>query len=66
VEILAVPFLAFWSFCFAVVFVATILWSFADAENRGKSGCLVSLLVAMFSWPIGLLLWLIFRPEKRI
>jgi hypothetical protein len=41
----------------------SIFWAYGDAERRGKSGCLVALLVALFSWPIGLLLWFVFRPE---
>ena len=33
-----------------------------DARRRGKSPFLVSLLV-LVSFPLGLLLWLLFRPE---
>ena len=34
----------------------------ADARRRGKSAALVVLL-AFVSFPLGLLLWLVFRPE---
>lgn len=39
------------------------IWAASDASERGKSGCLVFLLV-LFLGPIGLIAWLIFRPEK--
>jgi hypothetical protein len=32
---------------------------------RGKSGCLVALLVFLVSWPAGLIIWLIFRPDEK-
>ncbi len=41
----------------------SIIWAYGDAERRGKSGFLVALLVALCSWPVGLVLWLIFRPR---
>jgi hypothetical protein len=42
--------------------ILTVIWSYADAERRGKSGCLVALLVCLFPWPLGWIIWLIFRP----
>ena len=42
-----------------------VVWAYQDAERRGKSGCLVAILVAFLSWPIGLVAWLIFRPDRR-
>jgi hypothetical protein len=51
----------------ACICVFTLLWAWTDAENRGENGCAVlALLVSFFLWPIGLLLWLIFRPKKQI
>lgn len=47
------------------VYVYSIFWAYADAEQRGKPGCLVALLVMFFSWPIGLIMWIVFRPEPR-
>jgi hypothetical protein len=47
------------------VYVASIVWAARDAEDRGKSGCLVALLVALLSWPLGLVAWLVFRPERH-
>jgi hypothetical protein len=48
-----------------VVYVASVGWAYTDAQARGKSGCLVALLVAILSWPVGLLIWLVFRPDDR-
>ena len=45
------------------LYVWSIIWAYSDAEKRGKSGCLVSLLVVIFSWPIGLIAWVVFRPD---
>ena len=60
---------AFVGIAFAVVlfwlFLWSIVWSYEDAESRGKSGCLVALFVAIVSWPLGLIAWLVFRPERK-
>ena len=45
------------------LFVISLVWVFRDAELRGKSGLLVALMVALLSWPIGLLVWIVFRPN---
>ena len=47
-----------------VLIVLSLMWAFADAEARGKSGCLVALLVFLL-WPVSLLIWIVFRPEHR-
>jgi hypothetical protein len=49
----------------AVAYIGSIGWAFQDAEARGKSGWLVALIVAVLSWPIGLILWLVFRPAVK-
>jgi len=48
---------------FFLLYLWSIIWAYGDAEDRGKPGCLVALLVALLSWPLGLLLWVLFRPE---
>ncbi len=52
---------------FIVIFFGLLIWSLVwvhnDAEKRGKPGCLVAFLVFLISWPLSLLLWLLFRPE---
>jgi len=48
-----------------IVYIWSVVWAYNDAERRGKSGCLVALLVFLLTWPMGLIIWLIFRPENR-
>lgn len=52
---------------FVAVLISSVGWAARDASKRGKSGCLVGLLV-FITWPIGLLFWLIVRPaiETRL
>lgn len=45
------------------LYIASIVWVYRDAERHGKSGILVALLVALISWPIGLVVWLIVRKN---
>ena len=51
------------SLVFFGLWVWSIVWAYRDAEKHGKSGVLVALLVAFLSWPLGLLAWVIFRPD---
>ncbi len=62
--LLAVPVMLL-GLLFFGAYIVSIFWAFGDAERRGKSGCLVALIVAFLSWPIGLLLWIVLRPEYR-
>lgn len=39
------------------------IWAATDASDRGKSGCLVFLLI-LFLGPVGLIIWLLIRPER--
>lgn len=48
-----------------VLYVWSIAWAYKDAEHRGESGFLVALLVLLATWPIGLIVWLIFRPDNK-
>lgn len=45
------------------LYVASLVWVYRDANRRGKSGILVALLVALISWPIGLLVWFLIRDK---
>ena len=45
-----------------VIWLIASIWASSDASDRGKSGLLVFLLV-FFAGPIGLLIWLLIRPE---
>ena len=51
---------------FLGLYVWSAVWAYGDAEQRGKSGCLVALLILLLSWPISILAWLVFRPEKKM
>jgi hypothetical protein len=54
---------------FAVVLfglqIYSCIWAGSDAERRGKSGVLIGLLV-FFTWPLGLLIWVVARPERQL
>ncbi|HRI88371.1 MAG TPA: hypothetical protein PLJ47_09305 [Candidatus Hydrogenedentes bacterium] len=47
------------------IYIASVIWSYTDAERRGKSGILVALLVLLLVWPAGLIVWLLIRPNGR-
>lgn len=42
----------------------SVIWSYQDARRRGKSPWLVALMVLLMVWPVGLILWLLLRPQK--
>jgi hypothetical protein len=53
--------------CFSLLlllYIGAMIWVFRDAEWRGKNGCVVALLVTVVGWPLGLILWLVFRPSS--
>jgi cbb3-type cytochrome oxidase subunit 3 len=48
-----------------ILVIWSIIWAYNDANKRGKSGCLVALMVFFVTWPAGLIIWLVFRPEEK-
>ena len=48
-----------------ILVIWSIIWAYNDANKRGRSGCLVALMVFFVTWPAGLLIWLVFRPEQK-
>ncbi len=48
------------------LYIYSIFWAYKDANQRGKSGWLAALLVFLLSWPVGLIIWLLIRPEDKI
>ena len=48
--------------CILAAFIATVRMCAKDANRRGKSPWLVTLMVILF-FPFGLLVWLVFRPK---
>ena len=57
-------FVAFLALGILAVYIGSIVWAYNDAESRGKAGCLVAILVAFLTWPLGLVAWLVFRPNE--
>ena len=46
-----------------VIMVISYVWMYRDAEKRGKSGCLVILVMLLFAvWPLNLIVWVVCRP----
>jgi hypothetical protein len=43
----------------------SVVWAYFDARRRGKSGLLVALVVLLMVWPVGLVLWLLLRPQSQ-
>mgnify|MGYP006908272852 CR=1 FL=1 len=56
-------FFAAFALILLALYVWSLVWLYGDSERRGKPGCLVVLLVALIGWPLGLLLWVVVRPE---
>jgi len=52
------------SILYCLIYVGSVIWAFVDAQNRGKSGCLVAVLVLILPWPVGLIVWLLIRPSR--
>ena len=44
----------------------SLVWVYRDAESRGKSGWAVALVVLLLKWPVSLLLWFVFPPERSV
>lgn len=49
---------------FIALYVASLVWVYRDAEARDTNPILVTLLAALISWPLGLLVWLLVRPDE--
>ena len=47
-----------------VIYIASLVWTYRDAERRGSNGALTTILVAVAAWPLGLIVWLFIRPSK--
>jgi hypothetical protein len=40
------------------------VWAYKDAQRRGKPGALVGFLVFLITFPVGIVAWIAFRPER--
>ncbi|RLF48709.1 MAG: hypothetical protein DRN20_03955 [Thermoplasmata archaeon] len=47
-----------------ILWILVAIWVYRDAESRGKSGALW-LLIIILTGIIGLIIWLVVRPEKQ-
>lgn len=47
---------------FFIAFLASLVWAYNDANNRGKSGC-IWILIIWITWPLGLLAYLLLRDQ---
>lgn len=63
VTIFTVVLIGIISLVFFVIWLATLIWVYRDANRRGKPGIVVALLVGLISWPIGLLVWVLVRDK---
>lgn len=68
-DVLGSMFALFIMMCIAlpmmILLIWSIIWAYNDANKRGKSGCLVALMVFLITWPGGLIAWLVFRPDEE-
>ncbi len=48
---------------FLVLWIGSLIWVYQDAEKLGKSGC-IWLLLLWFTWPIGLIAYLVVRDKE--
>lgn len=46
-----------------VLVPVNVIWAYRDAKQRNGSGILAALLVFVGPFPVGVFLWLIFRPK---
>jgi hypothetical protein len=47
------------------LYIGSLAWAYRGAQARGKPGWAVALLVALAYWPLSLLAWYVFRPDKK-
>jgi len=48
-----------------VLYIASIVWGYKDAERRGSNGILVAILIAVAVWPLSLIVWLFIRSGNE-
>ena len=68
-KVIDTPFFDVWSVWFGVVligicvFMYFVFWTYRDAQQRTDRPFLVALMVFL-AGPVGLLMWLVFRPRN--
>jgi hypothetical protein len=48
---------------FLTLFIISLIWTYRDAEARGKTSCLW-LLIVFFTWPFGWLAYYVLRDKE--
>jgi len=54
----------FMGFAMLALLIWSLVWVYSDAERRGRSGCVIALLVFLVGWPLSLVLWTVARPDE--
>jgi len=55
----------FFGLLMMLLFIISLIWVYRDAQKRGKTGCLW-LLIVFFTWPFGLIAYLLLRDQEVI
>ena len=50
----------------ALLYVGSVVWVYRDAETQGKRGWVMAALVALFFWPISLVVWVFSRSRPSV
>ena len=50
---------------FVLTYLGSLCWVHRDAQERVERPVLLTLVIGLVSWPLGLLLWVLFRPEEE-
>ena len=45
------------------LYIWSIIWAYQDAKRRNQYPILVAIMVALLSWPLGLIIWLDIRKR---
>ena len=58
-------FKAFLLVAFLACYISSLRWVMSDAAARGKDGITTAILIGLFAWPFGILLWIVLRPPLK-
>ena len=47
----------------AGIYIGSLAWLFRDANQRNRNGAALVVVVALFAYPVGLLIWYLARPS---
>lgn len=55
----------FMALAMLALMIWSLVWVYSDAERRGRSGCVIALLVFLVGWPLSIVLWVVARPDEQ-